>query len=87
MEHCKQEGIIASLQANISNLNGWQKRQNGNIDKINTTLQDIKKDIEDIKITLATPRGPSWAVATIMTVLSSICISLVVFVVTKMGGG
>lgn len=87
MEHCKQEGVIASLQANIANLNGWQKRQNGSIDKVNVTLQDIKKDIEDIKITLAAPRGPSWAVATIMTTLSSICVSLIVFVLTRVGGG
>lgn len=83
MEHCKQEGVIATLRADVANLNGWQKRQNGSIVEINKTLKEIQGDIQDIKIALATPRGPSWAVATIMTILSSICVSLIVFVVTR----
>lgn len=86
MDPCKQEGVIASLLANIENLNGWQKRQNGSIAEINKTLKGIQGDIQEIKITLASPRGPSWATATLITVLSSVCVSLIVFVVTKMGG-
>lgn len=86
-EPCKQEGVLAGLLANIDNLKNWQKQQNGSIADINKTLKEIQGDVQDIKLNLATPRGPSWAVATIMTVLSSVCVSLIVFVVTRLGGG
>jgi hypothetical protein len=87
LEHCKQERVIAGLEANLNNLNGWQKRQNGSIKDINDTLKEIQKDIEAIKLAIATPRGPSWAVALIIAALSTISTSLIVFVATKMGGG
>lgn len=86
-EPCKQEGVLAGLLTNIDNLKNWQKQQNGSITDINKTLKEIQNDIQDIKLNLAAPRGPSWAVATIMTVLSSVCVSLIVFVVTRLGGG
>lgn len=41
---------------------------------------DIKTDIRDIKDNLL--RRPSWAVSVVITVLSTICVGLIVFIAT-----
>jgi len=36
-------GRVATLEANVENLVGWQKAQNGSIHKVRDEVNDIKK--------------------------------------------
>ena len=74
MDHCKQEVLLRHMETDI--------------DEIKSCLKEIKKDIVTIKISLATPTArPSWGVATALMVLSSICVSFIVFYLTVGSGG
>jgi len=76
---------VAENTANIKNLEGWQKQQNGSIQNINKAISEIKSDISDIKVALAAPHGPSWPVAIMITILCSVCTSLIIYIVTRGG--
>lgn len=41
MEHCKQEGSIASLQTSVMNLEGWQRTQNGSIIRVEGKIDKL----------------------------------------------
>ena len=74
MDHCKQEAEL--------------KHMGSDIDEIKACLKEIKGDIISIKISLASPSArPSWGVATALMVLSSICVSFIVFYLTVGSGG
>ena len=69
MEHqCKQEAALKHVWASIG--------------EIKECLKEIKSDMVEIKVSFASPRGPSWAMATALTVLTSICVSFIVFYLT-----
>ena len=65
---CKQEVGLKHMWAGIA--------------EIKACLKEIKDDVIEIKVSFASPRGPSWAMATALTVLTSICVSFIVFYLT-----
>ena len=65
---CKQEAALKHVWASIG--------------EIKECLKEIKGDMVEIKVSLASPRGPSWAVASILTILTSVCVSFIVFYIT-----
>ncbi len=71
---CIQAENVGRLLEGYDGLIRWQTAQNG-------TLKDIKDDVKQIKDALNS--RPSWATSIIITALSTICVGLVVFVVTK----
>lgn len=69
MEHqCKQETILKHV---------WES-----IKEIKACLKEIKSGMVEIQVSSASPRGPSWAVAAMLTMLTSISVSFIVFYVT-----
>ena len=69
MEHlCKQEATLKHMDSDMA--------------EIKACLKEIQTDIVGIKVSLASPRGTSWAVASILTILTSVCVSFIVFYVT-----
>jgi len=68
MEPCRQEVALKHIDCDIA--------------EIKLCLKEIQTDLVGIKVSLVSPRGPSWGVATILTILTSICVSFIVFYVT-----
>ena len=66
----------------IDALEAWQKRQNGDLQELKKDVKEIKESISTIKVELVRGR-PSWAVTTLLTALFSICTGLIVFLVTR----
>jgi len=68
----------------IDALEAWQKRQNGDLQELKKDVKEIKESISTIKVELIRGR-PSWAVTTLLTALFSICTGLIVFLATRGG--
>jgi len=68
----------------IDALEAWQKRQNGDLQELKKDVKEIKESINTIKVELVRGR-PSWAVTTLLTALFSICTGLIVFLATRGG--
>ena len=66
----------------IDALEAWQKRQNGDLQELKKDVKEIKESISTIKVELVRGR-PSWAVTTLLTALFSICTGLIVFLATR----
>lgn len=71
-------------RAKIKGLEDWQKRQNGDLQELKKDVREIKEAISTIKVELVRGR-PSWAVTTLLTALFSICTGLIVFLATRGG--
>ena len=65
----------------IKALEGWQKRQNGELGDVRRGMEEIKQSINKINVELIGGR-PSWAVSLLITALFSIATGLVVFLLT-----
>lgn len=66
----------------IDALEAWQKRQNGDLQELKKDVKEIKESISTIKVELVRGR-PSWAVTALVTGLVSVCTGLIVFLATK----
>lgn len=69
-------------RAKIKSLEDWQKRQNGDLQELKKDVREIKESISTINVELVRGR-PSWAVTTLLTALFSICTGLIVFLATR----
>ena len=51
--------------------------------EIKACLKEIKNEIVSVKIGMATPRGVSWGVASVLMGLTSLSLSFIVFYFTR----
>ena len=51
MEHCVHEGKIGRLEEAIDNLEGWQKKQNGSLQRLEAKVERLQYWIMGVMVT------------------------------------
>lgn len=90
MVNCEKstETMVALHEEQIQAIREWQHQQNGKIDEIQKSVQEIKTFLitENAKIQSQIlkeqNKKPSWWVLILITTLASICTGLIVYVVS-----
>ena len=88
MVNCEKstETMVALHEEQIQAIREWQHKQNGKIDEIQKSVQEIKTLLitENAKIQSQIlkeqNKKPSWWVLILITTLASICTGLIVYV-------
>lgn len=88
MANCEKstETMVALHEEQIQAIREWQHKQNGKIDEIQKSVQEIKTLLitENAKIQnqifKEQNKKPSWWVLVLITTLASICTGLIVYV-------
>jgi predicted PurR-regulated permease PerM len=82
------ETMVALHEEQIQAIREWQHQQNGKIDEIQKSVQEIKTLLitENAKIQSQIlkeqNKKPSWWVSVLITTLASICTGLIVYIVS-----
>ena len=88
MVNCEKstETMVALHEEQIQAIREWQHKQNGKIDEIQKSVQEIKTLLitENAKIQSQIlkeqNKKPSWWVLVLITTLASICTGLIVYI-------
>ena len=64
---------VAQLDERIANLEKWQIKQNGLLTEIQHDLRRLREDWA---------QRPSWAVALLISLLSSACVGMALYIIT-----
>ena len=51
MEHCINEGKIGRMEEAIENLEGWQKKQNGSLQRLEAKVERLQYWIMGVMVT------------------------------------
>jgi len=51
MEHCVHEGKIGRMEEAIDNLEGWQKKQNGSLQRLEAKVERLQYWIMGVMVT------------------------------------
>ena len=64
---------IARIDERVSDLEEWRIKQNGLLAEIQKELRRLREDWG---------RRPTWAVTTIISLLSSVCVGMTLYIIT-----
>jgi hypothetical protein len=67
------EMAVAVHTERLDNIEAYQEKQNGTLAKIQNELQLIRKDFGN---------RPSWVVTIVITILSTLCTGMAVYILT-----
>lgn len=77
-QRCPHEQTIGKLQYAVHGLESWRTQQVQAALELQNAIMEVHQAINAIRVQIAKPQGPSWAVAVVLAFLSSLSVGVVV---------